>query len=181
MLKKNTLSKILFSVFCAMFCASAFAATDNQICQRSGTLVVMIQRNTDGTVQDVAENTWSVGFDYDLFGGTRGGENTVVNGASACNDIDTKSNAAGTSGTVTGLAPGDANTFLRVSDGDSGLNCWCRMVSVLSSYWVFAKTYADADSCASECSRYCADGFANNNEIGTDGRRLRWAMYDAMW
>ena len=29
MLKKNTLSKILFSVFCAMFYVSAFAATDN--------------------------------------------------------------------------------------------------------------------------------------------------------
>ena len=176
------MQRLLYVLMFGMLLALPVGAADeNQICQRTGTTVITIQRNTNGTVVDTENNSWSVKFDYDMFAGARGDGNNVIKGITACNDIDTKSNAAGTSGTVTGLAPGDANTFLRVSDADSGLNCWCRMVSVLSSYWVFVKSYETADACAGQCTTYCANAFANNSEIGTDGRRLRWAMFDSMW
>ena len=75
----------------------------------------------------------------------------------------------------------DSDTFLRAADDDTGTNCWCRMVSTISSWWVFAKAFSSADDCASSCNAFCANGMANNTEIGSDGRKLRYAMFDAMW
>ncbi len=169
----------IFVGLMAVYCANA--ADTNQICQRNGTALIVIQRDVNGTVSETDGMSWAVSFNYDLFADSRGGGANTVNGASTCNDINTKSNAAGTSGTESGLVPGDANTFLRAADDDTGTNCWCRMVSTISSWWVFAKAFSSADDCASSCNAFCANGMANNTEIGSDGRKLRYAMFDAMW
>jgi hypothetical protein len=169
-------------IFSMMISVSAFAADDNQICRQKTLTMLVLQKNVDGSVVSIDSDKmiFTVEYDYDLFAGTRDFTVSQINGYATCNDIDVKSAPDGSSSNAGTAEPGDANTFLRASTGDTGVNCWCAMDGPATSWLAFLKTYDSADECAENCTSYCANGMAKNTEM-SNGRQVRNAIFDAVW
>lgn len=159
-----------------------WGADTNQICRSENLVMAVLQKNVNGTIVTIDSDTmtWTVEYDYDLFAGTRDNSVSQINGYATCNDIDVKSAPDGSSSNAGTAEPGDANTFLRASTGDTGVNCWCAMDGPATSWLAFLKTYDSADECAENCTSYCANGMAKNTEM-SNGRQVRNAIFDAVW
>lgn len=162
--------------------SGAMAADTNEICKRDLLTMIVLQKDSNGTVTSANADTmsWAVDFDYDLFAGSYSVSTSEIIGSATCNEISVKSAIDGSSNNAGTAEPGDANTFLRTATNDVGFNCWCKMDGPVTSWWVFLKTYDTADACASDCTSYCANGFAKNSEM-SNGRLMRHAIFDAIW
>ena len=173
----------IFMLILTMFLSGPlWGADNNHICRRNTLTMLALQKNVDGSVVSIDSDTmtWTVEYDYDLFAGTRDFTVSQINGYATCNDIDVKSAPDGSSSNAGTAEPGDANTFLRASTGDTGVNCWCAMDGPATSWLTFLKTYDSVDECAENCASYCANGMANNTEM-SNGRGVRNAIFDAVW
>lgn len=180
--KGKTMKRILSFFTVMMILLPAYSADTNEICKRKTLNMIVLQKNVNGTVTDVDTESlrWAVDFGYDLFANTHTVSVSEITGSTTCNDIAVKSAIDGSSNNAGATEPGDANTFLRAATNDVGTNCWCKMDGPVTSWWVWLKAYDTADACASGCTRYCADGFANNSEM-SNGRLMRSAIFDAIW
>ena len=176
------MKRILSFFTVMMILLPAYSADTNEICKRKTLNMIVLQKNVNGTVTDVDTESlpWAVDFGYDLFANTHTVSVSEITGSTTCNDIAVKSAIDGSSNNAGATEPGDANTFLRAATNDVGTNCWCKMDGPVTSWWVWLKAYDTADACASGCTRYCADGFANNSEM-SNGRLMRSAIFDAIW
>ena len=176
------MKRILSFFTVMMILLPAYSADSNEICKRKTLNMIVLQKNVNGTVTDVDTESlrWAVEFGYDLFANTHTVSVSEITGSTTCNDIAVKSAIDGSSNNAGATEPGDANTFLRAATNDVGTNCWCKMDGPVTSWWVWLKAYDTADACASGCTRYCADGFANNSEM-SNGRLMRSAIFDAIW
>lgn len=159
-----------------------YAVDIDEICMRNTLTMLVINTDVDGTVleNDTSTRSWVAGFDYNLFSDNNSMYADEIMGNTACVDISVKSALAGNNSNAGAAVPGDANTYLRVEDYDTGTNCWCKMSGPVTSYWVFLKTYDSADLCNSECNTYCVNGFAANSQM-SNGRLMRDAIYNAIW
>ena len=177
--KMKTLFGVLISI---LILGPVYAADTNEICKRKTLRMIVLQKEINGTVTDADTTSmrWAVDFNYDLFSNTHTEYLTEITGSTTCNEIAVKSAIDGSSNNAGAASPGDANTFLRSATSDVGANCWCKMDGPVTSWWVYLKTYDDADACANECTSYCANGFANNTEM-SNGRLMRSAIYNAIW
>lgn len=165
----------------AMITCGAYATDNNEICRRSSMVMLVLQKDVNGSVtnNDSDEMRWAVDYGYDLLAGT-GEYVTEITGSATCNDISVKSAVNGSSSNAGTAEPGDANTFLRAVYTDVGKNCWCKMDGPITSWWVFLRAYDNAESCASGCTSYCASGMASNTEM-SNGRLMRTAIFDSIW
>lgn len=177
----GTMKKIIM-IFSLFICLPVLAADDNQICRQNTLLMAVLQKNSNGSVISIDSSamTFTVEYNYDLFAGTHDISLSQIDGYATCNDIDVKSSADGSSSNAGTAEPGDANTFLRASTGDTGINCWCAMDGPVTSWLTFLKTYNTAEDCATNCTSFCANGMANNTEM-SNGRGVRSALFDAVW
>lgn len=176
------MKRILCTILMFIISVSSYGADTNEICKRKTMMMIVLQKNTNGTVTDIDTDAlkWGVDYGYDLFANTHTVSASEITGSTTCNDISVKSAIDGSSNNAGAAEPGDANTFLRAATGDVGTNCWCKMDGPVTSWWVYLKTYDSADACASGCTSYCANGMANNNEM-SNGRLMRSAIFDAIW
>lgn len=163
----------------------------NELCKRRSVVMVVLERDTNGEVLDIKDDTmsWRVGFGYDLYANTLPDTPTadkgIIIGSATCNEISYKSSLDGTKAEYEPVTPGDANTFLKSAPQDRGPNCWCKMDGPVTSWWVFVKTYTESeggsDKCGTDCTKYCANGFADKAITLTNGRNIRYALFDAIW
>ena len=172
----------LFMCGASLLTSRVYAVDIDEICMRNTLTMLTIDTTKDGVVteNDAISRSWAVDFDYNLFSDNSSRSASEIVGNTACVEISVKSALAGNNSNAGTASPGDANTYLRVEDYDTGTNCWCKMSGPVTSYWVYLKTYDDADACASECTSYCANGFANNTDM-SNGRLMRSAIYNAIW
>lgn len=176
------MKKLISVLIGIIFVYSSYGADTNEICKRKTLTMIVLQKNVNGSVTDSDSETmrWGVDYGYDLFSNSHSEYISEITGSTTCNDIAVKSAIDGSSSSAGDAAPGDANTFLRAATNDVGANCWCKMDGPVTSWWVYLKTFDSADGCASGCTRYCADGMANNTEM-PNGRLMRHAIFDAIW
>ncbi|MFQ6730075.1 MAG: hypothetical protein ACLRFK_03455 [Alphaproteobacteria bacterium] len=176
------MKRIFYAFLMMVITVSSYGADTNEICKRKTMMMIVLQKNVDGTVTDVDTDTlkWGVDYGYDIFANTHSESISEITGSTTCNDIAVKSAIDGSSNNAGAAEPGDANTFLHAATNDVGTNCWCKMDGPVTSWWVYLKTYDSASACASGCTSYCANGMANNTEM-PNGRKLRHAIFDAIW
>ena len=113
----------------------------------------------------------------------------VIKGRTTCNMIDFKSSDNGLSSNNGPASTGDANTFLKASAPDVGVNCWCKMDGPVTSWWTYLKKYEDSDDksgrkiCEEQCTTLCATAFAKNTNIdgGNTGILIRNALLNKIW
>lgn len=158
--------KILCTVLCLCVFGAGYAATT---CVHPKTKIFTLKKSVNGTSTSYDRNdfTWTVTFGYDLI--PNDSSSRKITGAATCNEIST--NADGGAAKM-----GDANGYLRASNADMGTYCWCSLVSPVSSWWVFYKSYSDESECASNCARDCAAAVsADTNKFRSSG------VYMAIW
>ena len=180
--REKGMKRIFFVLLMMILSVSSYGADTNEICKRKTMMMIVLQKNADGTVTEIDTDTlkWGVDYGYDLFSNSHSESISEIIGSTTCNDISVKSAVNGSSSNAGAAEPGDANTFLRAATGDVGTNCWCKMDGPVTSWWVYLKTYDSADACASGCTSYCANGMAKNTEM-SNGRKIRTAIFDAIW
>ncbi len=145
--------------FCVLGIVSSVGAVT--MCLRDDSFVVMLLRDRDGTSVETSENkNFQVNFDY--YTSTK--NKKYVRGMGTCNDV------AGTVNVVDKELDTDNETAIAAT----GVNCWCRMTSPLSGYFVYAMEYDDDTACASGCAQKCAD----NVQIDVT---FRTAFYEGSW
>ena len=176
------IKKITCAYLMILSCSCAYAVDIDEICMRNTLTMLVIDQDKNGTISEnnASTRSWAVEFDYNMFSDNSSRYASEIVGNTACIDISVKSALAGNNSNAGAATPGDANTYLRVEDYDTGTHCWCKMSGPVTSYWVYLKTYDSADTCASECTSYCVNGFANNSEM-SNGRLMRTAIYNAIW
>ena len=176
------MKRIFFALLMVILSVSSYGADTNEICKRNTMMMIVLQKNVDGSVTEIDTDTlkWVVDYGYDIFSNSHSESISAIKGSTTCNEIGVKSAIDGSSSNAGAAEPGDANTFLRAAPGDIGTNCWCKMDGPVTSWWVYLKTYDSADACASGCTSYCATGMANNTEM-SNGRLMRHALFDAIW
>ena len=175
-------------LFLLMVPICAFAADQDEICRRNTLVMAVLQMDESGNGTGYEQiypddNTqYKVHLPYDIFGGMRPNvEAKYINVSSTCNEIFARSAADGSSSDDgTTPEPGDVNSFLKAAPGDSGSRCWCRMSGPVTSWWMYAKTYSDLETCGADCGKYCASGFKDNTPM-ENGRGMRDAMFYAIW
>lgn len=174
--------RMIFSVLVAFSTVPLYAVDIDEICMRNTLTMLSINQDKDGVVteNDTSRRSWAVDFDYNMFSDNSSRYASEIVGHTACVDISVKSALAGNNSNAGTATPGDANTYLRVEDYDTGVHCWCKMSGPVTSYWVYLKTYDSASACDSDCNTYCVNGFANNSEM-SNGRLMRHAIYNAIW
>ena len=166
-------------LFILMIPITVWAADQNEICRRN-TLVMAVLQNDVNAVEARINNTakkWAVRFNYDLFANAHPSDYKayVIKGRTTCNMIDYKSS--------------DANTFLKASAPDVGVNCWCKMDGPVTSWWTYLKKYEDSGDksgrkiCEEQCTTLCATTFAKNTNIhgGNTGILIRNALFNKIW
>ena len=179
-------------LFLLMIPICAFAADQDEICRRNTLTMLVIQKDEPGTFNpksdlNNADKKWIVHFNYDLFANMRPGITASdIYGSATCNGKDVKSNLEGTSNNAGPASIGDANTFLKASPLDVGVNCWCKMDGPVTSWWTYFKKYDTKQLCAEQCTTYCAEKFTSNGELGTNtnsGKVVygRDALYYTIW
>ena len=176
------MKKFISFLLLSTVCMASFAADENSICKINTLSMLVLQKSKNGTVStvDTTKKTFAVDFGYDLFAGTKSFEVTEIKGATTCNEIHVKSALDGSSSNAGDAAPGDANTFLAAAQEDQGVYCWCKMEGSVTSWWVYLKTYDTASACETDCTSYCANGFANNTPMSNDVG-VRSALFNAIW
>ena len=182
------MKKLMMILMAVPICA--FAGTDdtNEICRRNTLVMAVLQMGEQGNGTKYEQiypddNTqYKVHLPYDIFGDMRSNVKAeYINVSSTCNEIFARSAADGSSSDDgTTPVPGDVNSFLKAAPGDIGTRCWCRMSGPVTSWWMYAKTYSDSDTCGAQCGKYCASGFMNNSALD-NGRGMRDAMFYAIW
>ncbi|MDW2994686.1 MAG: hypothetical protein R8N24_01500 [Alphaproteobacteria bacterium] len=175
-------------LFLLMVPICAFAADQDEICRRNTLTMLVIQKDEPGTFNPESDlnNTdkkWIVHFNYDLFANMRPGITASdIYGSATCNGKDVKSNLEGTSNNAGLASVGDANTFLKSSPLDSGVNCWCKMDGPVTSWWTYFKKYDTKQLCKEQCATYCAEKFATNDFIDqANDIRGRYALFNTIW
>lgn len=174
--------KYLLTIIMLCVTFASYANETNTICDTTKAVVLVLHKDKDGTVTENADNHWAVTVGYDtLSGGAYDGSgNNVVTGIVSCSELSIKSAADGSSYDGGTAEFGDANTFAKMRATNRGTKCWCKMEGPMTSFWVYINEYADTETCASECTTYCANGFATNTQMG-NGRYVRNALIDAVW
>ena len=175
------MKKWMFLIF-VCFAIPCFANETNTVCRSSGSVALVLHKEVNGTVTENADNHWAVTLPYDVFSGGAydGAGSDTVRGSAACSTISVKSAADGSSYNGGTAEFGDVNTFAKMAAANEGTKCWCKMDGPITSWWAYVNEYADADTCASECTTYCANGFATNTQM-SNGRYVRNAIIDAVW
>ena len=180
------MKKLMMILMAVPICA--FAADQDEICRRNTLVMAVLQMGEQGNGTKYEQiypddNTqYKVHLPYDIFGDMRSNvEAKYINVSSTCNEIFARSAADGSSSDDgTTPVPGDVNSFLKAAPGDIGTRCWCRMSGPVTSWWMYAKTYSDSDTCGAQCGVYCASGFKDNTPM-ENGRKMRDAMFYAIW
>lgn len=170
---------ILMFVLCTF---ASYANETNTICRSTGSVTLVLHKEVNGVVSESADNHWSVTLPYDILSGGEydGAGIDTLTGSAACSTISVKSAADGSSYNGGAAEPGDVNTFAKMTATNQGNKCWCKMDGPITSWWTFVHEYADTATCASECTSYCANGFAGNTQM-SNGRYVRNALIDAVW
>jgi hypothetical protein len=178
------MKKLMLILMAVPICA--FAADQDEICRRNTLVMAVLQMNENGTVDEKTLNQdnnhkWKVHFNYDLFGDMYGNKKKYdIYGRTTCNGISIKSEPDGSSNDGGPADFGDANTFLKAAPEDVGLHCWCKMDGPVTSWWTYVKKYNTENECKTNCTSYCANGFANNTPMDNN-RKLRDALFYAIW
>ena len=181
------MKKLMMILIAVPICA--FAGTDdtNEICRRNTLVMAVLQNEVNATEAYMNNDAkqWAVKFNYDLFAGTHPNRVTayVTKGRTTCNMIDFKSSDNGKKSNDGPASVGQANTFLKVSPQDYGVNCWCKMDGPVASWWTYLKKYDTNDDCKNNCTRLCVTAFAKNTNIdgGNTGVLIRNALYNKVW
>ena len=178
---KREMKYKIFILF-ALCTFAGYANETNTICDTTNAVVLVLHKDKDGTVAEISGNHWSVTLPYDIFSGGKydGSGTNIINGAAACTELSIKSAPDGSSYDGGTAVPGDTNTFVMMRASNHGTKCWCKLSGPMTSWWVYVHEYADTETCASECTTYCANGFATNTQM-SNGRYVRNALIDAVW
>ncbi len=171
----------IFLLF-ALCTFASYANETNTICRSTGSVTLVLHKEVNGSVSESADNHWSVTLPYDILSGGEfdGAGIDTLTGSAACSTISVKSAPDGSSYNGGAVEPGDVNTFAKMTATNQGNKCWCKMDGPITSWWTFVHEYADTATCASECTSYCANGFADNTQM-SNGRYVRNALIDAVW
>lgn len=180
-------------LFILMIPITVWAADQNEICRRNTLVMAVLQNEVNGIEAKMNRTSkkWAVRFNYDLFAGTHPNRVTayVTKGRTTCNMIDYKSSDNGLSSNNGTASTGDANTFLKASAPDVGVNCWCKMDGPVTSWWTYLKKYEDSGDksgrkiCEEQCTTLCATAFAKNTNVdgGNTGILIRNALLNKIW
>ena len=173
----------------------SFAGSDdtNEICRRNTLVMAVLQNDVNAIEARINNDTkkWAVRFNYDMFANAHPSnyEAYVIKGRTTCNMIDFKSSDNGLSSNNGTASTGDANTFLKASAPDVGVNCWCKMDGPVTSWWTYLKKYEDSGDksgrkiCEEQCTTLCATAFAKNTNVdgGNTGILIRNALLNKIW
>ena len=183
MTKKERQMKRLILILFAMFIYGAHAADINEVCRRNSLVMVVLQKDVNGTnvTIDTDEQKWTVDFPYDLFAGAHTYDVRKIKGRTTCNEISVKSSADGKKSDDGAATSGDVNTYLKASPRDVGVNCWCKMDGPVTSWWTYMKQYDSRQSCADNCTTYCANGFKENTKFENSDKKIRDSLYYTIW
>ena len=186
------MKRIFIFLIGVMMVIPSFAGPDDvdEICRRNTLVMAVLRKEKNGTVSYLKpeKKRWVVTFDYDIFAGMRPelGKDGVrdIYGSATCNGIAVRSSADGKSNNDGDASFGDTNTYLKASNRDGGVNCWCKMDGPVTSWWTYFKKYADKNECKENCTTYCANGFATNANLGENTKKninARDAMFYTIW
>ena len=165
----------------------SFAGPDDtdEICRRNTLVMAVLQKDKNGTVSYLnnGKKRWVVNFDYDIFANMRPGITAHdIYGSATCNGIAVRSSPDGKSNNDGDASYGDTNTYLKATNRDVGVNCWCKMDGPVTSWWTYMKKYDSRADCAANCTAYCANGFKSNSKFADDSdKRIRDALFYTIW
>lgn len=179
---KHILTLLISCVTTSAFGADELANAYFDICKNEGSIVLVLHKDIDSSAPTIDGNKWSVELPYDVLSGGAG--TSTINGIAACSNISVKSAPNGSGFDGGAIEPGDVNTFAVMTDASAGKKCWCRIAGpTITSYWTYVYEYASDDECATNCPKYCGNGFATNTNSPamTNGRSVRSAIIDGVW
>ena len=185
------MKRIFIFLIGVMMVMPSFAGPDDtdEICRRNTLVMAVLQKEKNGTVSYLKpeKKRWVVTFDYDIFANMRPGITAYdIYGSATCNGIAVRSSSDGKSNSYGDASFGDTNTYLKATNRDVGVNCWCKMDGPVTSWWTYFKKYDSKDECKENCTEYCANGFATNANLGVNTNNnksvnARDAMFYTIW
>ena len=140
--------KLIFMITSALITLPVFAV---QMCVKTNTYISVFRKDVNGTSGEYknsdTDKIWKVVYNY-----------KTITGFASCNSLSSTTNP----------------TTVVTTGATSGENCWCKMAPVptytngiptgVVSYWVYLKTFDDADACAanSGCTASCMNAMKSD-------------------